>query len=503
MPRLDFKEIAQANLATGRQDSFEMFAREVLELIGYKILSGPDRGSDLGRDLLVLETRSGVGGETYVKWLVSCKHKAHSGQAVVLSDEQDITDRVKTHSCAGFIGFYSTVPASSLTKKLDGIKINNPSFEYQIFDREKIEYNLFSRSAGLTIVQRYFPSSANIDTRQSVSVEEAKIVVKDVIQDVFEKNFTRLQTAAQNEAQRRVELLTKRISELASDNLKVDELERLGEPDVQYALYEAIKVGARNDSQTLRDILASLITQRIKNDEHDLKKLVFSEAISTVGKLTRNQLDLLALHFIADQEIAQLDGLVLDWRKFLQVLESLVKPFINCTVSYADIRHLQYSSCAYISKKRSSLLSIFNHHLPLLFQKSIRESQMISLKIPTYKSCDMFLMLPIEHDEGGKQYVFRAHQEHDLASTYMDHELETTFLIFRSRQRSRITKLFNETVLPAEVVNERFPIAVKRLEDRWLAGLRTLSLTSVGLVLATCHIEEASGTKYDISSWLS
>ena len=138
MPRLDFREIPQANLSTGNQDSFEMFAREFLELIGYKILSGPDRGSDLGRDLIILETRSGVGGETYVKWLVSCKHKAHSGQAVGLSDEQDITDRVKTHSCAGFIGFYSTVPGSSLTKKLDGIKINNPSFEYQIFDREKI-----------------------------------------------------------------------------------------------------------------------------------------------------------------------------------------------------------------------------------------------------------------------------------------------------------------------------------------------------------------------------
>lgn len=78
MPQLDFKEIPQANLANGKQDTFEMFAREFLELVGYKVLSGPDRGSDLGRDLIVLETRSGVGGETYVRWLVSCKHKAHS-----------------------------------------------------------------------------------------------------------------------------------------------------------------------------------------------------------------------------------------------------------------------------------------------------------------------------------------------------------------------------------------------------------------------------------------
>ena len=234
-----------------------------------------------------------------------------------------------------------------------------------------------------------------------------------------------------------------------------------------------------------------------------MKKLVFSEAISTVGKLTHNQLDLLALNFIAEQEVAQLDELVLDWQKFLQNLESLIKPFIKCKVSYADVRHLQYSSCAYICTKRSSLTGIFNHHLPLLFQKSISENEVISLKIDEYKRSKMFLMLPIEHNKGGKQYVFRAYEDHSLASTYSDYQLETTFFIFSSRRRSRITELFNETVLRAGVVNERLPEAVKHLEDRWLAGLRTLSLTSVGLVLATCHIEEASGRKYDISSWLS
>lgn len=139
MPRLDFKEIAQANKATGDQDSFELLAGEFLELGGYKILSGPDRGNDLGRDLIALETRPGVGRETHVKWLVSCKHKAHSGKSVGLGDEQDIVDRVRAHNCVGFIGFYSTLPSSSLTQKLTSIKSNNSSFDFQFFDREYIE----------------------------------------------------------------------------------------------------------------------------------------------------------------------------------------------------------------------------------------------------------------------------------------------------------------------------------------------------------------------------
>ena len=159
MPQLDFKEIPQANLAGGEQDTFELFAREFLELFGFKALSGPDRGSDLGRDLVVQETRTGVAGETIVRWLVSCKHKAHSGQSVGLGDEPDILDRVQVHNCSGFIGCYSTIPSSSLTQKLEALKTNTPSFDFQIFDREKIESIILRTGPGQGIAQRYFPSS--------------------------------------------------------------------------------------------------------------------------------------------------------------------------------------------------------------------------------------------------------------------------------------------------------------------------------------------------------
>jgi hypothetical protein len=40
-----------------------MFAREFLELTGYYIFSGPDRGSDQGMDLIAEESRKGVGGK--------------------------------------------------------------------------------------------------------------------------------------------------------------------------------------------------------------------------------------------------------------------------------------------------------------------------------------------------------------------------------------------------------------------------------------------------------
>ncbi|MCP4614330.1 MAG: restriction endonuclease [Planctomycetes bacterium] len=156
MPILDFKEIPESNLPTGMQDTFELFARDYLEYLGYEIQSGPDRGQDGGRDIIAKEIRKGIGGESEIRWLVSCKHNAHSGRSVSAQDETNITDRVRSHGCGGFIGFYSTVPSSPLTRMIEGLK---SELEVQILDNEKIEQSLLWSSEGIMIGRRYFPDS--------------------------------------------------------------------------------------------------------------------------------------------------------------------------------------------------------------------------------------------------------------------------------------------------------------------------------------------------------
>jgi hypothetical protein len=156
MAVLDFKEIPEAHIATGLQDTFELFARDFLAFIGYKIITDPDRGADGGVDLVVEEKRTGVGGETVIRWLVSCKHKAHSGRSVNPVDDANIRDRVEANECNGFIGFYSTLASSGLASNLEGM---NGRIETQIFDREKIESKLLHSAKGLQISERYFPVS--------------------------------------------------------------------------------------------------------------------------------------------------------------------------------------------------------------------------------------------------------------------------------------------------------------------------------------------------------
>lgn len=150
---LDFKEIPEANKGTGLQDTFELFTRDFLSFLGYRIVQDPDRGADGKKDLIVDEVISGITSEYTIRWLVSCKHYAHSSNSVKDSDEINISDRLKQHHCDGFMGVYSTLAATSLTGMLQGQE------KYVIFDHEKIESFLLSNIEGHKIACRYFPES--------------------------------------------------------------------------------------------------------------------------------------------------------------------------------------------------------------------------------------------------------------------------------------------------------------------------------------------------------
>ena len=163
MAAVDFKEIATAQRGIDR-DQFELFAREFLLQEGFSIDVGPDRGPDAGRDMIVTETRSGPGGDTRVRWLVSCKHKAHAGTSVTPADEPNVRDRIETHECTGFIAFYSTLPSSSLARNLQTLRLK---FSLLIYDAERLERKLLDSPRGRTLAARFMPVSFNKWVQQS------------------------------------------------------------------------------------------------------------------------------------------------------------------------------------------------------------------------------------------------------------------------------------------------------------------------------------------------
>lgn len=93
-----------------------------------------------------------------MRWLVSCKHFAHSGNSVKENDEQNILERVRSFSAEGFMGFYSTVPSSGLNTRLYQLRNEGQIKEYRIFDHKLIENYLITEGFS-ELMLRYFPES--------------------------------------------------------------------------------------------------------------------------------------------------------------------------------------------------------------------------------------------------------------------------------------------------------------------------------------------------------
>ena len=171
---LDFKEIPQANKATGEQDKFELFAREFLAYMEYNIVEDPSRGADGGKDFVVEELFTQKDGSLQtIKWLVSCKHYAHSGKSISDTDELNVGDRVKQHQCDGFMGFYSTLPSSGLSQRLHNV------CKATIYDSEKIErfiINSNNNPQALSLFVRFFP----ISWKKYLSLTNEQVLVNDI-----------------------------------------------------------------------------------------------------------------------------------------------------------------------------------------------------------------------------------------------------------------------------------------------------------------------------------
>ena len=153
---IDFKEIPAANSSDGEQDHFELFSREFLKALGFEILEQPDRGADGGKDLLIQESLRGINKDHAIKWLVSAKHFAHSGNSVRPSDEINIRERVEKFNADGFLGYYSTLPSAGLNGTLTGLE---GRILTDHFDCASIERHLTTNRLLGDVFRRFFPVS--------------------------------------------------------------------------------------------------------------------------------------------------------------------------------------------------------------------------------------------------------------------------------------------------------------------------------------------------------
>ena len=103
---------------------------------------------------------------------------------------------------------------------------------------------------------------------------------------------------------------------------------------------EAVKISAKRHDKTTDDVLSEIILERIKETD-DFPKIVQNEAILTIGKLTKSQIDI--LHTIAMCHHAVLT--FNDSKDLLMAMKEMVKPLFDNQFLDIDFNYLAYTGC--------------------------------------------------------------------------------------------------------------------------------------------------------------
>lgn len=147
---LDFKEIDKNG------DDFELLIRELLYNKGLEVYwSG--KGPDGGKDLLCIERYQSHFKWFTRRWLVQCKHNAHSGKAVGVSELGGIENSCGLYNADGYFLVCSTFPSATVVSTLDGIE-RNGKITTAFWDCRALERQLLVPE-NWSIVNMFFPDS--------------------------------------------------------------------------------------------------------------------------------------------------------------------------------------------------------------------------------------------------------------------------------------------------------------------------------------------------------
>jgi len=156
---LDFDGFQQAiklDFADFPEDGseFECMVQELLQTMGLhaeRVGLGPDHGADIIAEEVIFDR---LGTKQVRRYVVQCKHFAHSGKSVGRSNVSDIRDTIEHHEANGYVLVTSTDVTASLKQRFQQIRATQPSWSIQIWDRTTLEQRL---STHPVLIAKYFP----------------------------------------------------------------------------------------------------------------------------------------------------------------------------------------------------------------------------------------------------------------------------------------------------------------------------------------------------------
>lgn len=147
---IDFKELREDGV------DFEQLIRELLLAEGLEV-HWTGVGPDGDKDLIVIETYEGRLGSIKRKWVVQCKHNAHSGKSVS-KDDLNIMETCLAVDADGFLLACSTQPTSALVRHFKEIE-DNKNIQIKFWDSIEIEKRLMKPN-NFHLINVFFENSS-------------------------------------------------------------------------------------------------------------------------------------------------------------------------------------------------------------------------------------------------------------------------------------------------------------------------------------------------------
>ena len=263
-------------------------------------------------------------------------------------------------------------------------------------------------------------------------------------------------------------------------------------PDFQYISKTASISASRSTSAELHKNLSSLMTQRINNNDEDLKRIVYDEAISTIGKLTSDQLKIITLCYLG--RYTTYSGIA-SWDTFKNYLNKHIKPFIEFKNTNAEFQHIEYAGCGSIGIGSWNLVDIYRQQYSFLFSNLIEKAKIEDLNLPEEIKNEL-----LRFDTTEDKYFVRIKNKEELEKYLKNKNLEEVMV-------NQFVSLYERNIKNSDEVKKKIEDEVefgKKLLELWeKSNIPHLSLTSVGITIAASYFEQTTGEKIDIGIWIN
>lgn len=329
-----------------------------------------------------------------------------------------------------------------------------------------------------------------VTNQNSVALYSIEEVAKQLLGSVFGELPEDTKKQIQDNQKSYFQALSENLGKIIKQNEDLQKI--ISSPDFQYISKTAAISASRSSSAELHKNLSSLIIQRINNNDEDLKRIVYDEAISTISKLTVDQLKIITLCYLLRYTAY---SEIVSWETYKIYLDTHIKPFLGFKNTNAEFQHIEYAGCGSIGFAGWDVIDIHRQEYAFLFLNLTVKDQIDNLNLADEIKRGI-VALNANEDKYLITFRNKTKLNNYLKNNKIDEETTKKIVtIYESHIKSNDEvkkKIVEETNTGRELIE---------LCEK--SNISQLSLTSVGIAIGASYFEQTTGEKIDISIWIN